>query len=426
MAPISTSFPNTETRWQVPEASLFSAGSLMNRSSATRSRVLVSFSCFSNSNQPKRSCAFFIGRSFQRQGRGSSLSNPLFKSARFPGREDDGKLLDKAFPLADHGCAILLFLGECRRNLFALPRRDVALFARAKNSVDEARASDQANLARMQRCERPSSDNGWFRGENSRGLPIGRRVRNEILQFIERQALERQRCRPTGRHGVWVVARVCQFWQGLVLASERGEAITALADLAVTKLFALTARPPDAGNEDLAIPNRLRMGQAKHPRTFEVGSEDLPAIGRALGRNHQQEYPTRYQPPEDVIQEHRLKSFPSVPCERPVVRGIAKAERKRLDGAMGFQTVSLNDLGKRGPGLFRAIGIQFNSVASCAGIPGNRSERCAVPDARIQSRKRFDRELQEISDSFRFSERQGVIVAANFGVEAGHAKTPVV
>src|SRR6202035_4827357 len=140
MAPISTSFPNTETRWQVPEASLFSTGSLMNRSSATRSRVLVSFNCFSNSNQPKRSCAFFIRRTPFKDEREGPLSDQLFKRARFPAREDDGKLLDKAFPLADHGCAILLFLGEFRRNLFALPRRDVALFARAKNSVDETRA----------------------------------------------------------------------------------------------------------------------------------------------------------------------------------------------------------------------------------------------------------------------------------------------
>src|ERR1039458_4023579 len=358
MAPISTSLPNTETRWQVPEASLFSAGSLMNRSSATRSRVLVSFSCFSNSNQPKRSWAFFIGGLLSK----TSARNPLFKSARFPGREDDGKLLHKAFPLADHGCAILLFLGEFRRNLFALPRRDVALLARAKNTVDETRASDQANLARMQRCEWPSSDNGWFRGEYSRGSPVGRRVRNEILQFIERQALERQHCRPTGRYGVWVVARVCQLRQALVLASERCEAITALADLAVTKLFALTARPPDAGNEDLAIANRLRMGQAKHPSTFEVGSEDLRAVGGALGWDHQQDNSTGDQPPEDVIQEHRLKSFPGVPCERPVVWGIAKAERERLDGAMGFQTVSLNSLGKRGSGLFRAVGIDRKST----------------------------------------------------------------
>src|SRR5579864_5857397 len=425
MAPISTSFPNTETRWQVPEASLFSAGSLMNRSRATRSRVLVSFSCFSNSNQPKRSCAFFIGGLLSKTS-ATALPKPLFKRGRFPGREDDGKLLDKAFPLADHGCAILLFLGEFRRNLFALPRSDVALFARAKNSVDETRASDQANLARMQRCEWPSSDNGWFRGEDSRGLPVGRRVRNEILQFIQRQALKCQCCRPTRWHGVRVVARVCQLRQALVLASERGEAITALANIAVTKLFALTARPPNAGNEDLAIANRLRIGQAKHPRTFEVGSEDIRAVGRALGRNHQQEYPTGDEPSEDVIQEHCLKSFPSVPCERPVVRGIAKAERERLDSAMGFQTVSLNNLGKRGCGLFRAIGIQFNSVASCAGIPGNGSERRAVSDARIQGRKQLDRKPQEIPDSFRFSERQRVVVAANFGVEAGHAKTPLI
>src|SRR5213079_687159 len=120
----------------------------------------------------------------------------------------------------------------------------------------------ESNVARMQLCEWASSDNGWFRGENSRCLPVGRRVRNEILQFIERQALERQCCRPTGWHGVWVVARVCQLRQTLVFASERGEAITAFADLAVTKLFALTARPPNAGNEDLAIANRLRIGQA--------------------------------------------------------------------------------------------------------------------------------------------------------------------
>src|SRR6202162_2737261 len=171
----------------------------------------------------------------------------------------------------------------------------------------------------MQWCEWPPSDNGWFRGEYLRRLPVGRRVRNEILQFIERQALEHQRCRPSGWYDVWVVARVRQFRQALVLASERGEAITALADLAVTKLFALTARAPNAGNEDLVIANGLRIGQAKHARTLEVGSEDLRAVGRALGWNHQQEYPTVDEPPEDVIQEHRLKSFSSVPRERPVV-----------------------------------------------------------------------------------------------------------
>src|ERR1700683_2676671 len=92
---------------------------------------------------------------------------------------------------------------------------------------------------------------------------------------------------------------------------------------------------------------------------------------------------------------------------------------------MGFQTVSLNNLGKRGPGLFGAIGIQFNSVASCAGISGNRGERRAVSDARIQGRKRPDRELQEISDTFRFSERQRVVVAANLGVEARHLRAPI-
>ena len=120
----------------------------MNRSSATRSRVLP---CLSAAFQTPTSQSVRVRSSsvdsFQRRVRGS-LSNPLFKRARFPGREDDGKLLDKAFPLADHGCNNLFFLGEFRCNNLALPRRDVTLFARAKNSVDEARASDQANLAR--------------------------------------------------------------------------------------------------------------------------------------------------------------------------------------------------------------------------------------------------------------------------------------
>src|ERR1700677_4769537 len=146
----------------------------------------------------------------------------------------------------------------------------------------------------MQRCEWPSSDNGWFRGKNSRGLPVGRRVRDEILQFIERQALERQCCRPTGRHGVWVVARICQLRQAPVLASERGEAITALADLAVTKLFALSTRAPNTSNENLAIANRLRIGQAKHLGMFEVRSQDLRALGRALGWNYEKQNSTGY------------------------------------------------------------------------------------------------------------------------------------
>src|SRR5260370_20810919 len=108
----------------------------------------------------------------------------------------------------------------------------------------------------MQWCEWPPSDNGWFRGEYSRRLPVGRGVRNQILQFIERQALERQCCRPTGQHGVWVVARICQLRQGLVLASERSEAITTLVHLAVTKLFALTACPPHARHQAPARPHR--------------------------------------------------------------------------------------------------------------------------------------------------------------------------
>jgi hypothetical protein len=85
------------------------------------------------------------------------------------------------------------------------------------------------------------------------------------------------------------------------------------------------------------------MGQAKYLGMFEVRSQDLRAVGRALGWNREKENPTWNQPPENVIQEHGLKSFPSVSGKRPVVGGIAIDKRKGLDRAMGFQTVSLNN-----------------------------------------------------------------------------------
>jgi len=88
----------------------------MNRSSATRILVLVSLSCLSNSNQPKRSCAFFIGirlparrprfrinRTRPYRSAGSCENRDSFERARLSGCEHDGKLLHESFPLADDG-----------------------------------------------------------------------------------------------------------------------------------------------------------------------------------------------------------------------------------------------------------------------------------------------------------------------------------
>src|ERR1039458_5810211 len=163
MAPMSTSFPKTETRWQTPDASLVSAGSPMNRSSATRIFVLVSLSCLSNSNQPKRSCAFFIGiRLPARRARfrisraspggsaGSCENRGSFERARLSGGEHDGKLLHETLPLADDGGPVRLFFSELRRDFLALPSRDVAFLARSEDAVDETGTRDQAHLAGVQ------------------------------------------------------------------------------------------------------------------------------------------------------------------------------------------------------------------------------------------------------------------------------------
>src|ERR1035438_3064596 len=214
----------TETRWQTPDASLVSAGSPMNRSSATRILVLVSLSCLSNSNQPKRSCAFFIGiRLPTRRARfrisraspcgsaGSCENRDLFERARLSGCEHDGKLLHESFPLADDGGPVRLFFRELRRDLLALQSRDVAFLASAEDAVDPTGTGYEANLAGVQRCEGPSSDYGWLRGKNSRRLPGRQRRRDQVLQLVERQPFESQ-CDRAGRwHGVWIFAELGQL-----------------------------------------------------------------------------------------------------------------------------------------------------------------------------------------------------------------------
>src|SRR5580704_10172033 len=156
----------------------------MNLSRATRILVFVSLSDLSNSSQPKRSCAFFIdirppSRGF-RLGFTSALSSVsplrrrLFERARLPSGEHHGEFLNEAFPLSDDGCSVRLFLRQLRRDLLALPGSDVSLFTDAKNAVDQTRTRDQANLARVKWCERPSSDYCGLRRQNSCRL-TGRR-----------------------------------------------------------------------------------------------------------------------------------------------------------------------------------------------------------------------------------------------------------
>src|SRR5580700_271941 len=196
----------------------------MKRSRATRILVLVSLSCFSNSRQPRRSYAFFIDacsptvqRAVHHLARRPLLPpvfvprGDSFEGACLPGSEHDGKFVDETFPLADDGCAVCFFFSELRRDLLALPCRDVAFFARAENAVNETGTSDQANLAGVQRCERPSTDYGWLRSKNSCGLPGRQRRLDQVLQLVERQPFECERRRAGRRHGIWIFAEIWQL-----------------------------------------------------------------------------------------------------------------------------------------------------------------------------------------------------------------------
>src|ERR1700733_6392094 len=92
---------------------------------------------------------------------------------------------------------------------------------------------------------------------------------------------------------------------------------------------------------------------------------------------------------------------------------------------MRLETVALDDPSERGCCLFGTIRIQFNTVSPRACVIQKRRECQAFADARVQGREWLAGKAQEISDSFRFIERQRVVIAANFGVEAGHARTPI-
>jgi hypothetical protein len=89
---------------------------------------------------------------------------------------------------------------------------------------------------------------------------------------------------------------------------------------------------------------------------------------------------------------------------------------------MGFKAVALDDLRQHWGGLFRAVSVQFYSVAPGAGIPSDGGKRYAFSNARVQSGKRIGGKPHQVSNSFRFSKWQRVIIAANFGGEARHVK----
>ena len=89
---------------------------------------------------------------------------------------------------------------------------------------------------------------------------------------------------------------------------------------------------------------------------------------------------------------------------------------------MGFKAVALDDLRQHWGGLFCAVSVQLYSVPPGAGIPGDGGKCDAFSKARVQSGKRIGRILHEISNSFRFFERQWVIIAASFRSEAGHVR----
>ena len=139
---------------------------------------------------------------------------------------------------------------------------------------------------------------------------------------------------------VRIAGRFRQFSQMLVFAPKRAEEETTLADLAITKLVTLAARAPHADNDDLAVANGLRVTQAKDPRALKVRRENLGTLRRPLCRNDEYEDAAGNQPPESVIQEYRLKSFPRASRKCPVVRRILVDQREGLNRTMGFQSCS--------------------------------------------------------------------------------------
>src|SRR5256885_6803436 len=114
-------------------------------------------------------------------------------------------------------------------------------------------------------CQRSALDPVWRGQQNPRSLAVGCRLRQEVLNLIERQAVGGQRYRFCRRHGVGP-HRGSRERVKLSQVFKRARIAVVLhpfsADVTVLEALSLTAGAADAKEHDLVVLDALRLGQS--------------------------------------------------------------------------------------------------------------------------------------------------------------------
>jgi len=82
-----------------------------------------------------------------------------------------------------------------------------------------------------------------------------------------------------------------------------------------------------------------------------------------------------------------------------------------------FQRVALDNIGNPLPGLVGTVGIKLNAVAKHVGTAGDRLERHAIADARVDRRRRVWKQ-QESANPLGFGQWQRVEAESTLSLEA--------
>ncbi len=91
-----------------------------------------------------------------------------------PVMQDPGAIFFLLFPV----------VGELHRT----PMRDMSVFAFPKHPIEHSRGTQEADMSAMQWRERPTMNVSLFGKQNAAGLTVGCGVRQQILDFVERNS----------------------------------------------------------------------------------------------------------------------------------------------------------------------------------------------------------------------------------------------
>src|SRR5713226_10736380 len=125
-----------------------------------------------------------------------------------------------------------------------------------------------------------------------------------------------------------------------------------------------------------------------------------------------------------MLQEELFHSLRFLFADLEVVWRIQVDQREGFHRALHIKAVPVDHLAPIGTSLFCSASIQFNAVPQDLSLGGDFSERCTIPDARVEGWTLLVGESKEPADPLRFWYRKGV-EAQTLTSRKTHRKPPV-